>query len=255
MLSINKKKLIVGLASKKQRDQKKLFVAEGHKLVRDLLHSGIKPLLLLVDPQERSFYANGFPLVELVEVTPQEMKQVSQLNTPSPVLAVMRQPDAPAWSAKCPNDLLLVLDGIQDPGNMGTILRLADWFGIRQIICSPDCVDVFNFKVVQATMGALSRVAVMEMPLTELFELNRNEWKLPVYGTLLNGANMYTQSLGRAGLIVMGNEGKGIGEACLPYVSHPLLIPGYPPGSVTSESLNVATATAIVCAEFRRRMA
>jgi len=144
----------------------------------------------------------------------------------------------------------LALDGIQDPGNLGTIIRIADWFGIPDIICSHDTVEVYNPKVVQATMGALSRVRVHSLDLSECM---KQVEELPVYGTFLDGVNIYKQPLTSYGLIVMGNEGNGITPAVEQYISQRLFIPNFPQGKPTSESLNVAVATAIVCGEFRRR--
>lgn len=148
--------------------------------------------------------------------------------------------------------LCLALDGVQDPGNVGTIIRVADWFGITQIYCSHETADVYNPKVVQATMGSLARVDVQYTDLTTLID-NLPE-SCPVYGTLLDGSDLYQQELSDHGLIVMGNEGKGLTVEVRQRVNHRLLIPNYPKGRDTAESLNVAIATAIVCAEFRRRI-
>ncbi len=147
--------------------------------------------------------------------------------------------------------LTLVLDGVQDPGNLGTIIRIADWFGIEDIICSKDTVDVYNPKVVQATMGSIARVRVSYMDLKQLFEVLPPT--LPVYGTLLEGNNMYSEQLSHNGIIIMGNEGKGISPQIRQFISKGLRIPNYPEGRDTADSLNVAVATAIICAEFRRR--
>lgn len=255
MLSINKKKLVLGLSRKKQRLTHRLFIAEGLKLVRDLIEGGVQPLFVFkTDGQPLSTDDHGvFNDVEIIEGTSDEMKQVSQLATPSSVLAVFRMPDVRFDLNQVPSDLVLVLDDIQDPGNMGTIIRVADWFGIRQIVCSNSCVDVFNPKVVQATMGALARVAVCETDLDAYFLKNESDWQLPVYGTFLEGKNIYSEPLSQKGFVVMGNEGKGISAAISRFVTHKLLIPSYPVGVSTSESLNVSTATAIVCSEFRRR--
>lgn len=255
MLSINKKKLVLGLGRKKQRLAQGLFLAEGLKLVRDLIEGGVQPLFVF-KTDDLSFSVDDqsvFYGVEIVEGTHEEMKQVSQLATPSSVLAVFRMTDVRFDLNQVPSDLVLVLDDIQDPGNMGTIIRVADWFGIRQIICSNSCVDAFNPKVVQATMGALARVAVCETDLEAYLLRNQSKWHLPVYGTFLEGKNIYSEPLSQTGFVVMGNEGKGISAAISRFVTHKLLIPSYPVGASTSESLNVSTATAIVCSEFRRR--
>jgi TrmH family RNA methyltransferase len=150
------------------------------------------------------------------------------------------------------NKLSLVLDSVQDPGNLGTIIRIADWFGIENIICSQDSVDVYNPKVVQSTMGAIFRVKTHYMPLEELFSMNE-DLQLPVYGTLLDGDNIYSKDLSQSGLIIMGNESKGINPVYQSFITDKLFIPFYPEGQKRSESLNVGIATAIVCAEFRRQ--
>ena len=147
------------------------------------------------------------------------------------------------------SQLILALDGIQDAGNMGTIIRLADWFGISTIVCSPDTVDVYNPKVVQATMGALARVGVHYVDLVSFLPT----LQMPIYVTALDGQNIYTTSLTENGVIVMGNEGNGVSDAVKALATHSLLIPNFPVGSLTSESLNVGVAASIVCAEFRRR--
>ncbi|MCQ2228238.1 MAG: RNA methyltransferase [Bacteroidales bacterium] len=256
MLSINKKKHIQQLAQKKQRDIQGLFIAEGPKLVLDLIRGGLIPQIAVGEEDAlRDFKskANTNGKTEYIDATAADMKAISQLKTPSKLLAVFEKPQGISAEEK-PQDLVLVLDEIQDPGNLGTIIRIADWFGIRQIICSDTCADAFNPKTIQATMGAIARVGVVETDLTELFKRNKAEWKLPVYGTFLEGTNIYSTTLKNKGFIVMGNEGKGISAAIAPYVSDKLFIPNYPAGEITSESLNVAAATAIVCSEFRRRI-
>jgi TrmH family RNA methyltransferase len=147
------------------------------------------------------------------------------------------------------NELVLMLDGVQDPGNLGTIARIADWFGIRNILCSAETADIYNPKAVQATMGALARV---KFHYTDLLQL-LSQYDGPVYGTFLDGENIYGQELSENGIIVMGNEGKGISQGVGEMINRRLYIPNYPIGTQTTESLNVAIATSIVCAEFRRR--
>ncbi len=255
MLSINKKKLILGLNRKKQRTVQGLFIAEGLKLVRDLILGGVHPLFIVKMDHEilSGDDMKMFSSAELIDCTADDMKQVSQLTSPSSVLAVFKMPESRFNPEAKPEGLVLVLDDIQDPGNMGTIIRVADWFGIRSIVCSDSCVDAFNSKVVQATMGALARVSVCETDLESYLLCNKASWNLPVYGTFLEGSDIYSESLSQNGFIVMGNEGKGIRSVISRFVTHKLLIPSYPVGAVTSESLNVSTATAIVCSEFRRR--
>ena len=179
-------------------------------------------------------------------------KRASLLKTPQQVLAVFRQPDEKTDISVISHSLCLALDDVQDPGNLGTIVRLADWFGIEHIFCSPNTVDIYNPKTVQATMGGIARVRLHYTPLPEFI---RSLKDIPVYGTFLDGENMYGQPLSKNGLIVMGNEGNGIGKEVEALINRKLYIPNYPASRETSESLNVAIATAVVCAEFRRQAA
>ena len=241
---------------KKYRKAEGVFVAEGHKLVGDLLDvfeckylaatsEWLSANAAWVERQRRSG-------VEVDEVTDEELKRASFQETPQQVLAVFKQltyeVDVNEVARK---QLCLVLDDVQNPGNLGTIVRLADWFGIEHIFCSKGCADIYNPKTVQATMGGIARVRVHEADLPEL--LSRLDKDIPVYGTFLDGENIYGKELENRGLIVMGNEGKGVSKEVEAFVTERLYIPNYPEGRETSESLNVAIATAIVCAEFRRR--
>ena len=179
------------------------------------------------------------------------MKKASQLKTAPQIIGVFYQPKYDIEEIDLNEKLHLVLDGIQDPGNMGTIVRLADWFGIEHIFCSSDTADIYNSKTVQATMGAIARVKVHYVDLADFFKNNNN---LPVFGTFLEGENIYQADLPKNGFIVMGNEGKGISFNVQKLITNKLFIPNYPADMSTSESLNVAVATAIVCSEFRRRL-
>lgn len=234
-------KLVKSLQLKKHRDETGLFVAEGEKCVEEL--------------------RKGFELVHLYRegenATRLEIEQLSGLRTPQGVIGVFKKSEHSDYSEYSENsDLLLVLDGIQDPGNLGTIIRTCDWFGVRTILCSPDTADCYNPKVVQATMGALARVQIHYVDLSSFLK----DTNLPIFGTLLDGRDMY-EELKREGvnelkseaIIIMGNEGNGISQAVRPFITHPLRIPSYPKDAETSESLNVAIATAIVLAEFRRQ--
>ena len=248
MLSKNKIKYIRSLELKKNRKEEKVFVAEGHKLVGDLL--GHFPCRLLVAIPS---WLEKHPRVqadEIIEVTPDELTRASLQKTPQEVLAIFEQPTWTYEVEAVSKSLCLALDDIQDPGNLGTIIRLADWFGIEHIFCSQGTVDVYNPKTIQATMGALVRVKLHYCHLPSLIASLGN---VPVYGTFLDGENMYGKELASHGLIVMGNEGNGIGEEVAKLVNERLYIPNYPPQRETSESLNVAVATAVICAEFRRR--
>ena len=241
MLSKNDIKQVHLLEQKKHRTQSGLFVAEGPKVVGDLLRHGFLPQRLLATVD----YQSPVP-VSTTEISDDELRKLSFLQHPQQVLAVFPIPHNEGITP--PAGLCLALDGVQDPGNLGTIIRIADWFDIKTIYCSLDTADAWNPKVVQATMGSIARVNLYYTNLEQLLQSTT----LPVYGTLLDGDNIYTQTLSTDGIIVMGNESKGISPSIRPLVSHRLLIPCYRQGD-TAESLNVAIATAITCAEFRRR--
>ena len=247
MISKNKIKYIRSLELKKNRNKEGKFVAEGFKVVDDLL--ALQPADLIVATQEWLHGKHLADQTEVIEVTEEELKKVSFLQHPQQVLAVFRQATSGDYSINT-SELSLALDGVQDPGNLGTIIRIADWFGITHIYCSQDTADVYNPKVVQATMGSIARVKVEYGNLLALVESLPAD--VPVYGTLLDGDNIYQQQLENRGLIVMGNEGKGISPALAKKVNHRLLIPNFPKGRATADSLNVAIATAITCSEFRR---
>lgn len=240
MISKNKIKLIRSLETKKGREKAGLFVAEGPKVVHDLLHEGFVSEEILEDIED--------------------IKKVSFLQHPQPVLGVFQMPtedkansndSSDTYNGQIDNQLVLALDGVQDPGNLGTIIRIADWFGIENIFCSHETADCWNPKVVQATMGSIARVKLHYLDLNKLIEHLPTSY--PVYATLLDGNNIYGQPLTQHGMIVMGNEGKGISPLLRTKINRKLLIPNYPPERETAESLNVAIATSIVCAEFRRR--
>ncbi|MFV0537210.1 MAG: RNA methyltransferase [Dysgonomonas sp.] len=246
-LSKNKLKYIRSLKEKKYRLEYGTFVAEGNKLVCDLLpYLKCQILVATASFLETTDTSN---VDEVIEVNDTQLAQASFLQNPQQALGVFFQP-----KVESPRDiesqLILALDGIQDPGNMGTIVRLADWYGIKNIFCSHDTADIYNPKVVQATMGALTRVNIHYIDLVDF--LNKNK-SIPVYGTFLDGKNMYEQEITPHGIIVMGNEGNGIRPEIEECINRKLYIPNYPVGQQTSESLNVAIATAIICTEFRRR--
>ena len=236
---------------KKYRKAEGVFVAEGHKLVGDLL--GAFPCVYVAATQEwMDSHVHELKGVEMDVVTDEELRRVSLMETPQQVLAVFRQRiDEVDVNRVVGEELCLALDDVQNPGNVGTIIRLADWFGIEHIFCSRGCADLYNPKTVQATMGAMARVQVHEVDLPQMLSSLPDD--IPVYGTFLDGENLYGKSLENRGIIVMGNEGKGVSADVEAHVTERLYIPNYPAGRETSESLNVAIATAIVCAEFRRR--
>ena len=237
-LSKNKIKWVRSLQQKKQRDAEGVFVAEGHKCVEEL--RGAFELVLMVTPDN---------------ATEVEIAQMSNLRTPQGEIGVFRKrPISISTLNSQLSTLSIALDGVQDPGNLGTIIRTCDWFGVHDIYCSKDTADCYNPKVVQATMGALARVRVHYMNIEEYLQQMR-EAGVPIYGTLLEGGNMYKDGAiadKNKGVIIMGSEGNGISPAIRELITHPIRIPSYPADADTSESLNVGIATAIVLAEFRR---
>ena len=252
MISKARIKWIKSLEMRKYRLQHKAFVAEGPKLVGELLPYSTP---LYVAATRDWLLANRHLLqtaTEVDEVSREELERASLLRTPQSVLAVMPIPERTreeAIQAIAERQLIVALDGVQDPGNVGTILRICDWFGIRRVLCSDGTADIYNPKCVQSCMGALARVEVFYCNLPEVL----SKAKTPVFGTFLDGTDIYGEELSDSGIIVMGNEGNGISPEVERLVSRRLYIPNYPKGSLTTESLNVAVATGIVCAEFRRR--
>lgn len=250
-------KYVRSLEQKKARKQEGLFVAEGTKVVGDLL-SVMPPTRLIA--VEEWYRQNGIiPKASDVVVTEDELRRVSFLQHPQQVMALFPLPEGGKdtdlrereYFSSSASNLFIALDGIQDPGNLGTIIRIADWFGISTLFCSHDTADAYNPKVVQATMGSIARVKVIYTDLVTLFAQLPDD--IPVYGTFLDGTNIYQQPLSPNGIIVMGNEGKGISKEVAAHINRRLLIPSYPEGRVTADSLNVAIATAITCSEFRRQ--
>ena len=244
MISKNKIKYIQSLELKKNRNKENVFVAEGPKLVEALLQ--VSTPCFIAATADWIEVNSHLKVLEMVEVTEEELKKISFLQHPQQVLGILKQEPQPKLHLE--NSLSIALDDIQDPGNLGTIIRIADWFGIRTILCSENTVDVYNPKVIQATMGSIANVNVIYVNLEEVIKALPKTF--PIYGTLLEGENIYQQTLERKGLIVMGNEGKGISSNLKTYITHKLLIPG--DAQKTAESLNVAIATAITCAEFQR---
>lgn len=250
MLTANTIKTIRALQQKKHRKLSGLFVAEGHRLVCDLLTS---PLRL-----ETIYHTNNWQPDRcssdnrFIEISPKDMSRISGLSTPTPVLAIVHIPAHQIEIKHLDGTLALALDNIQDPGNMGTIIRLADWFGIKHIICSHNTADAFAPKVIQSTMGAIARVSILYTNLAQYLEAAKDAG-ITIYGTFLDGENIYTQHLNSAGIIVLGNEGNGISNEVEKLVNSRITIPHFCDDENTSESLNVAMATAIVCSEFRSR--
>lgn len=254
MLSKSKIKFIQSLEKKKIRDQEKSFLVEGDKMVNEAIRSGHDVQLLCAT---EGFLVSGcVPSVaasEIIMVTNEELQKASLLQSPQNALAVVKMPNHLFMSSLIDGKLTLALDCIQDPGNLGTLLRIADWFGIEQLLCSEDTADCYNPKVVQASMGAIFRVKVHYLNLRETL-LEAAGGGLPVFGTFLDGEVIYKHPLASEGILVMGNEGRGISPRMEEVIAQRLFIPPFPEDQKSSESLNVATAAAICCAEFRRRM-
>lgn len=278
MLSKAKIKWINSLSMKKNRDEEGVFIAEGIKLVSELL--GVMNCRFLAYTDDAVISARyARKITEKEHVTADELGKISLQKSPQGVFAVFEKPKYDINFRALQNQLSLALDDVQDPGNLGTIIRLADWFGVRDVFCSLHTADVYNPKTIQATMGAIARVRVHYVDLAEFLKdvgnpLNPNLYpplgtfpsmgkgkenknslfrEFPIYGTLMDGKNLYEETLTSHGIIVMGNEGNGISPKIQSYISKKLLIPSFPPNEKTSESLNVGIATAITVAEFRRR--
>lgn len=254
------RKWITSLSSARRRREEGLFVAEGLRSLRELVPVfGLRALAVTSEwldryGDEASDIIKGLPDDRLLVTRNDEMARMSALSTPQGVMGVFEIPAQPEGfpSKEDAGKLILALDRIQDPGNLGTIIRVADWFGVNRIVASEDTVDIYNAKVIQATMGALARVRVIYAPLPEMLTRLRM-LGMTVYGTFLDGENLYASDLTPAGVIVMGNEGNGISGEVAACVDSRISIPSFPPGASTVESLNVGTATAVTVAEFRRR--
>ena len=256
MVSKAQIKLVRSLQLKKFRDELGLFVAEGDKCVEEL-RKGFELETLIKSEGMKELTNERFLLA-----SPKEIEQMSGLRTPQGTIGIFRKRPEGTFSLS-ENSLVLALDGIQDPGNLGTIIRTCDWFGVHDILCSLDTADCYNPKVVQATMGALARVRVHYVDLPEeLSVISHQHSDVRIYGTLLEGQNMYEvlerltvngERLANEGIVIMGNEGNGISQAVRKLITHPIRIPSFPPDADTSESLNVSIATAIVLAELRRK--
>jgi len=250
MLSKNRIKIIKSLNHKKGREKENCFLAEGDKIVNEALKSNFSVEYIIAT----STFIDSNPLIcnpkDTIEVTKKEIQNASLLKSPQNVMAIIHLPENTFSISSLKNQFSIALDSIQDPGNMGTIIRIADWFGIQHIICSNDTVDCFSPKVIQASMGAIFRVKVhytnMESTIKKIKEL-----KIPVFGTFLEGDNIFKEPLPSTGILVMGNEGNGISEKISHYIDKRITIPSF--GKSGTESLNVGTATAICCAEFKRR--
>ncbi len=240
--------MVRSLGEKRTRTEMGLFVAEGEKFIAEALRSSLRVRKLYIT-EESPLEALCGKATEVEWISEKEMERITQLKSANNSLALIEIPKYDLTPESLKGELSIMLDGVQNPGNMGTIIRLADWFGIRNIICSPNSADCFNSKVVQATMGAILRVRVHYADLAPIL----NSTEMPIYGAFLEGDNIYQRELSQEGIIVMGSEGQGVSPEIERVISQRLYIPPYGDASDGSESLNVAIATAIICSEFRRR--
>lgn len=247
-ISTAKRKLIASLQQPKHRREHRLFVAEGNKCISEIIDTFNCRMIVATHEWWSGKHIPAPHGAEIYKAVKADMQRISSMSNPPDVIAVMEMPQQPEKVDT--SDLILALDDIQDPGNLGTIIRTCDWFGIRAIVCSNNTVDVYNSKVVQSTMGALARVNVIYTDIVSW--LKKLPSGMPVYGTFLDGKNIYGVMPPRRGVIVMGNEGKGISAAVGKTVRHRLFIPPYPAGSRHVESLNVSIATAIILSQFRK---
>jgi len=253
MLSKNKIKHIASLHQKKQRELQGEFIAEGTKLVMELLNSHFEATGIYATSEW--FENNRLPINFTGEksiVSMNEMERITALYTPSPCLLTLKTRNVVFNASIANSALVLVLDDIKDPGNLGTIIRAADWFGFRHIVCSEQTVDLFNPKTIQSTMGSIARVNICYRNLETMFK--ELDGTVKVYGALLDGTNMLDKELSDAGIIVIGNESRGISETIRPYISDKIFIPSFHPDDLSggAESLNASIANAIICYEFRR---
>jgi RNA methyltransferase, TrmH family len=253
MISRNKAAYLISLRKKKIRDEEKLFVIEGDKIVREFLEAKIRVKILVALPD----FLNSLPVFhkqgigEIIPATNDDLKRISSLTTPHNALAVIEMTEPIRDPADLKIGLTIALDCVQDPGNLGTIIRSAAWFGIKNIFCSEDCADVYNPKVIQASMGAILHVNVIYTSLHDLLKAARDE-NIKIYGALMEGASIYSHKLGSSGIILLGNESKGISEDLLPYITDRIMIPKLTEARQGIDSLNVSMAASVILSEFTR---
>jgi rRNA methylases len=253
MISRNKAALIISLQKKKVRDEEKLFVIEGDKIVREFLEAKVMVKTLVALPEFLNsltlFHKQG--IGEIIPVTENNLKKISSLKTPHNALAVISMIEPIIDPDDLRKELIIALDCVQDPGNLGTIIRSAAWFGIKNIYCSRDCADIYNPKVIQASMGAILHVNVIYISLHDLLKAARDE-NIKIYGALMEGASIYSYKLGSSGIILLGNESKGISEGLLPYITDRIMIPKLSEARQGIDSLNVSMAASVILSEFTR---
>ena len=256
MITKQQIKYILSLQQKKNRNDLNLYVIEGLKLVLEAIRQiphDIEFICLATKNQDLIKEEISGTKIQVLECTSDVFKKISSLTTPQEILAVIKKPKRKVFSPDSLHDLCLALDGIRDPGNMGTIIRLADWFGIRQVVCSPDTVDCYSPKVVQATMGAILRVDLIYTELSQWLDDIKRKRDVTIYCTASNGDNLYTSTFKKPAIIIMGNEANGISEGLIQLTDKTICIPNYSNFPDKTESLNVSVATGVICAEFRRQ--
>lgn len=253
MLTNNKIKLIKSLDQKKARKENGCFVVEGEKMVKELLQSRFETIeVFAVQSYIDELPAELTKNVEISVVSEKDLDRLTHLKTANKAIALAKLPDKKEESASAQNGISIALENIQDPGNLGTIVRTMAWFGIKDVFCTPDTVDVYNPKVIQSTMGAIFKVNVHYCDLSELAKSAKQKG-ITLYGTRLDGENIYQSRLSKNAIIVMGNESKGMSAELSALMDRNIKIPSYAPPTDEMESLNVSIATAIVCAEFKRQ--
>jgi len=258
MISTTQSKLIRSLHQKKYRDLHRLFMVEGEKMVRELVlgdhDKGFQIRELVATPEWIESHGTliGSRGMPVIEATQSEIKKVSNLVSPQDVIALVRIPEAGFNVEELIHSPILAFESIRDPGNLGTIIRTADWFGIGHIVCTPDSTDLYNPKVVQSTMGAITRVQVHYQELEQILNSKEMQAK-PIFGTYMEGENIYESSLEPDPMILFGNESRGLSRNLDPYINHRISIPSFSPEGKGSESLNVASSVAVMCSELRRR--
>lgn len=257
MISSSQLKLFRSLRQKKYRDHHRLFMIEGEKMVMELAESSTGNSIQILEIYATPEWIESHPSlrsnrkIPIFEAVPSEIKKASNLVTPQPVIALVSMPKASFSAEELLHAPVLAFESIRDPGNLGTIIRTADWFGIRHIVCSPDSTDLFNPKVVQSTMGAIARVQVHYLEIEFLLKSIEMRSKT-VLGTFMEGENIYETSLEPNPLILFGNESHGLSGRFDPYIRRKISIPSFSPDGKGSESLNVASSVAVICSELRR---
>lgn len=256
MLSRSQIQFINSLHQKKFRKEHQCFTASGSKLVEELLHSRLD--INAIYATQTWIKKNQSQIekrkVEVKVISEKELSRISPLKTPNQAIAVLPIASTSYNPQLASKEFILMLDDISDPGNFGTILRTADWFGIHHVICSPNTVDLYNPKTIQATMGSIARVNVYYMDLEEILASRMPD--TPVYGSLLSGKTPSEIEFKENGILIIGNEAHGLSSSLMPYISQPVFIPSYfidGPGKHRPESLNAAVAAAILCWEIRRK--